>query len=304
MFEYTYKNHLKFGWGDTFSKVPSKSERYKIEFGKIDKSQRLNFREQCIRAASLIGVSTSEDIWLCFSGGIDSEVVFHALRIAEVPFKVAICKFKNEINEHDIKWARKICSDHDIEYYEWELDIMKFLEGEMFNIAAKYKLITSHAPWHIWLAEQVPGFPVFGGGDLIIRREESTINYTISWAPQSSLVHRFLMDNDREGQPYFFLHTPDLMASFILHPYVQSFLKTSKSMRMLGIKYFKPAMYVSSWPEMIYQRQKYTGLETIKDFDDSKRKILWDKYNEYAIPITFTLDELMKHIGIQGAIDV
>jgi len=298
MFEYTHENHLKFGWGDDFSKVPSKTEQYRVVFGKVDPIQRLNFREQCIRAASLIGKSTSEDIWLCFSGGIDSEIAFHSLRIAEVPFKVAICKFKDGINEHDIKWARKICSDYNIEYREWELDIVKFLEGPVFDVAEKYKIITSHAPWHIWLAEQVPGYSIFAGGDLIIRREENTVNYTISWSPHSVLVYRYLLDSNREGQPIFFLHTPELMASFILHPYVQNFLKVSKSMSMLGIKYFKPAVYISSWPEMIYQRQKYTGLETIKEFDDSKRKILWEKYKDYATPVTYTLDELMKHIGI------
>lgn len=292
---FTHNDHINFGWGDGFSKIPLPKTPFNIEFGKCDTDQELNWRTQCIRAASLIGNSTNLPIWLCFGGGIDAEVAFHSLRLSNVNFKVAICKFANAINDHDIKWARKICREYEIEFKEYELDIEKFLNEEVYIRAEKYKLATSHAPWHMWLAEQVDGYLIFAGGDLIIFRNEGEEQMYVKFSPQSTLIHRYLLESDREGQPYFFLHTPELIASFLLHPYIKTFVRCSKAMRMLSVKWFKPAMYFSSWPEMKYQRQKYHGLEPIEDgLDGPIREKLREKYKEYNKPKIFTYEELLE----------
>ncbi len=292
MFEYTHKHHLKFGWGDELSKVPS-TNPYQIYFGKCDPSQNLDWREQCIRAAKIIGESTDQPIWLAFGGGIDAEVVFHSLRLANVPFKVAICRFENTLNEHDIKWARRICDDYEIEYKIFDLNISNFITGPVFYYASKYKCISSHIPWHVWLGEQIEGFPIFAGGDLNIYRNKNEKNLFVKFQTQSSVFSRYLMETGREGSPNFFLQTPELIASYLVHPYVQTFVKTANAMRMLSIKWYKPAVYFSSWPELKYQRQDANGLELIEGLDLSIRKELKEKYEEYSTPVIFTFEKFL-----------
>lgn len=289
--ELTENNHFNFGWG-SFSD-PTK-DQYWIRTGRV-RRPILSWREECIKAAEHICQINPEPV-LCFGGGIDAEVAFHSLIQTGIHFEVAICEFEYDLNEHDIKWAKQICKDYGIKYHIHKLDIMKFLENDLYDYAEKYKCTSSHAPWHVWLAEQVNGNPIFGGGDLNMFRYESERQMWIKFSPHSTSVARCLGDNKKQGQPYFFLHSPELIYSFLKLPEVEAFAHMALSMKHLSIKWIKPLIYKMSWPEIIYARQKFTGLEKIDEFDQIHRKNLKDMYENHNQPSVQSLDYFIKSL--------
>jgi hypothetical protein len=284
--ELTKNNHVQFGWNS--------SKEYWIRFGKAN--QTLSWREECIKAAEHI-VSVNAHPVLCFGGGIDAEVAFHSLIQTGVKFEVAICEFTHQLNMHDIQWAQKICKDYGIKFHSYKLDILEFFEHDLYAYAEKYECASSHAPWHAWLAEQVNGNPIFAGGDLNIFRYEGEKQMRVKFSPHSTVVARCLENQKKQGQPYFFLHTPEMMYSYLTLPSVEAFTNMSMAMRQLSIKWIKPMIYNMNWPEIIYARQKFTGMEKIEGFDQEHRLRLQERYGQKYKPIEYTTGEFKELLG-------
>jgi len=93
-----------------------------------------SFREHCITKAKQ---GQQKDVWLSLSGGIDSHFVAVILKEAGVKFRAATNVFKNELNDFDVFWARKICQELDIELFEFDLDVEKFFENELMDYDEK-----------------------------------------------------------------------------------------------------------------------------------------------------------------------
>ena len=59
------------------------------------------------RAAKII--SDYGDTVLCLSGGVDSEMMARVFLSCGIKFKVAILRFKNDLNLYDIRYAVSFC---------------------------------------------------------------------------------------------------------------------------------------------------------------------------------------------------
>ena len=114
LFDYTHKNHFKFGyWSDTggphWFLPPDGTEEltWTVDFGFCE-YKPTNFKDECYRAARLITDSTTEIPNIMFSGGNESEVVVRSFMDQEIPFKVSILKFKKNLNlNHLLKISLK-----------------------------------------------------------------------------------------------------------------------------------------------------------------------------------------------------
>ncbi|MBY0420212.1 MAG: hypothetical protein K2W88_19350, partial [Pararheinheimera sp.] len=68
--------------------------------------------EEAVRSAILISErSPDKKISLCLSGGMDSECMLMAYMAAGVKFEVAIMRFKDGLNAHDIESAEVFCRE-------------------------------------------------------------------------------------------------------------------------------------------------------------------------------------------------
>src|SRR5687768_12507692 len=96
--QYSYNNHSKYGWGnDWFNKPERTHSGFQVTFGKSVGTPG-SFRDECVRAARLIGESTKEPIVVALSGGVDSEVIARSFLEAEIPFKAVIVRFTGDVN--------------------------------------------------------------------------------------------------------------------------------------------------------------------------------------------------------------
>ena len=125
----SHRNHFRFGYnGIWFTERKKAEDRWNVAYGRCERPVA-DWRTECINTARLIREATSEDLWVLFSGGIDSEVVVQSFMFAGIPFKVAITCFDSDLNRQDVRYAVKFCETHQIPYRLLKLDIIDFFES-------------------------------------------------------------------------------------------------------------------------------------------------------------------------------
>jgi hypothetical protein len=124
--KFSKNNHLSFGYGLTA--LPNLPNLPFIEkFTIPENTKNLIWWDECKKSAIEIKKRFKE-IFLCFSGGIDSELMGLAFLDANVSFKgfSLIYKYKDNIlNYHDVGNAIKFCKKHNIEHVTKEVTILE-----------------------------------------------------------------------------------------------------------------------------------------------------------------------------------
>ena len=171
-FELTYHNHFRYGYdgNNNFQLRKTGVERWTCSYGRCSRSVK-SFGEESIIAAEIIHRKANDDVWLFFSGGIDSEFMIRSFLSANVPFKIAILVFKDRINEPDVSFATDFCEKNGLKYYKFELDLIKWWEDNLLDYAIPNQCVSPQYPLLWWLTEQVDGYPVYSLGDQVWRRE-------------------------------------------------------------------------------------------------------------------------------------
>ena len=109
----------------------------------------------------------SKYVEVLYSGGLDSELTLLSCIRNKVPVKAItlVIKIKGVIiNTHDLYYAQKFCTAHNIEHKLIELETDKFFEnGTYLDYLTPYNITEPHVATHLWLIEQCSYFPIIGG---------------------------------------------------------------------------------------------------------------------------------------------
>lgn len=251
MHEYTHNNHFQFGYnGQWGNSRLNDNDVLNIKFGKICRPV-LSYRDECYNAARLIkkqADSLQLPIDVLFSGGKDSEVVVRSFFEQEIPVRVNILRFENNLNHHDIRDAFATCKKMQITPVIHEIDIMSFLENEYKQYAEKSQTFHASHFAMTWLLERLAGFPVMGVHLVqIVNEHYERYIYTdttgrirsrpvptdivgTKWQymiPEKlNLVWRkFLTNTNRPGVIEFFAYTPELLVSYHNDKCCEEFLR-------------------------------------------------------------------------------
>ena len=108
-YKVTYQNHLS---------VKNTTD-YNVKMGRCNKMP-MDFKSEALRAANLIA-QESDDIWISYSGGIDSEFIIRVFLEAGIRFRVATMVMKNETNDYDLQHSRSFCNSMGIKLHELKL---------------------------------------------------------------------------------------------------------------------------------------------------------------------------------------
>lgn len=257
MFNFCHNNYIKYGWGNQlYGRRQKDEDKFWFQFGKCEKEPQ-DFRTECIRAAKLIYESTEKKLVVHFSGGIDGEIVCRSFLENKIPFEVCIWKYKDNLNEHDINFTFKFCKEYDIPFKVLELDIINFLQKEMYE---RYNHKFFCPFWFTnlskWAIEQTNGYQIFGDGNLYFNHDPLGINavkkpvyipptpfhpscyspppvlenktYKIIVEAQHGETTSFMEEIGKEGCQGFFHYTPELLLSYIRDDMIKDWLNYCK----------------------------------------------------------------------------
>ena len=311
---FSHKNHLKFGWGDGVYNFNDKDQQLWVDFGQAEYIPT-SFKDECLRAARLIGKAADKPILLFLSGGVDSEVTARSFLEAGISFEVATTNIIHNgkiINEHDTIYATSFIKKFNLKAHTININFIDLSNRykqirETNNPAEPYYKVSMGFLNQIMMFEQFCEhyFCITGNGDVVISPYRSYNqagpsqyglyvgkSFSCSALAAYELSARKLINVAR-----FFCYTPELMLAWILDPDIQHWIKYEKALMgphgWMNIHTIKSFVLYKIWPDMEI-RPKLIGFENIPEYSELYVNDFYNDAKSYMqIPIDTLLETLL-----------
>ena len=263
MYEYTDKNFIRFGYNKTpFVTRSSEDDNFFVHYGSIRREIK-SFKEEMLITAKLIKEkSGGKPLWVLCSGGMDSEVVLRSFIESHIIVNVAIARFENDLNEHDIRYAIDFCKSNNIHFELFDINVESFWEKELEDYAVPISCISPQFPIVLWLMDQVDGIPIIGSGDSFLARYVNSNTFYFYEREKFFSYYFHLMRRKRFGVPAFLQYTPELLLSFLFDPELKKFIQIAKTKKILSISKWKYQVYKQHFN--LKNRPIFTGFEQLE----------------------------------------
>lgn len=261
--------------------------------------------EELELAAKCLAQSTNKPIWICSSGGIDSETVCEIFLRLNLPFQVLTIEFPDGKNAHDILHAKEWCSRHDVRQEIYPLDIFDFVKNEVEQYIAdgyvagelfRYLMVKEVA-----IVEEMGGFAVLAGGEQLYHVDAS--KRTLSAADPYLLVDisyttplEWCRRNKVRHEPYFYFSTPEIMLAWMRIPLVDFVLKNPDYLRHPTNRHaLKNSVIRYHFPQQQW-RNKYTGFEQVLSLDAMVKAKLQEHFGLRVQKSKLYVSELLQQL--------
>ena len=231
------------------------------------------WRDELLNAARHIRNSTDRPLYLCLSGGIDSEVMARAFVEAGIKFEALTMRHMQYTNDHEVAYATEFCRKYNIKLHYLPIDLTEFFVNIIPDYIAKgYNggVTTFSVYTYLYMIEAIykmGGSAVIGMGEPVLRNIEG--NVFMEFILYRYNTYKFLMDNPEHTHfPWFFLQTPELLAAYFNEPLVKlltsdpSYYEAKFPIWLQSLE--KSIVYHKHFPEM-RRRGKGTGWERFRN---------------------------------------
>lgn len=282
-FEYSYQN------------IPNTTieERFKFVFKPVTRPFG-PWKEELIRTAQLIRNSTSKPLYLCLSGGIDSEVMALAFIEAGIPFTAFTLRHIGGTNNHDISFAIRFCKKHNIDQMFIDIDPYTYFEKYL----TEYRTTNIFKYLQLFMLETIEnlgGYAVIGAGEQIYYTVNEKIH--IKYDPAYTLPLDWCKKNNTEHTTMFHLHNPELLASYMSIDIIDLLLKNPLYFRSHHVMSIEKILVYNGYWENMERRSKYNGFENILNFRNSLENKL-KLENPDLVPMYIPVDGIRSQLGI------
>jgi len=274
---------FSYGWGT--SNDPH--EPFWVRFDAC-KHSPTTWKEEIYAAARTIANDAgARPLWLCSSGGIDSEVMCDAFFNQGINFSVLTLRQTNDTNVHDIKYAIEWCRSHGVKQKMVELDMESLLKDDVYRYAEEGYL--AGGPFRylqirmLEIVETMGGYAVLGGGEQLYhvdpQKEKPTMDDAyLDFDVGYSVPLEWCRRNDTSHEPYFYFHTPEVCLAYLQTPLVAFTLEHSEAFLHPNNKYLlKRFVYQSVFPTL-ENRLKFDGFEEFRPLRKHTRQTLLNMY--------------------------
>ena len=264
-----------------------------------------SWMEELEKAAIAIVESTAKPIWICSSGGVDSETVCEIFLKLKLPFKVLTVELVGGKNAHDAVYAKRWCRQNKVEQKIHVLDLQDFVNHELDEyIRDGYiagELFRYMMVKHMSIVEEMGGFAILAGGEQLYNVDASKkiltaadpylnvdITYTtpVEWCRRKTLQH----------EPFFFFSTPEIMLAWLRIPLVDFVLKNPDFFRHPTNRHaLKNCVIRYHFPQQQW-RNKYTGYENVPELRDMVQKKLQNHFGQRLQKSRLYVSELIRQL--------
>ena len=318
MIQFTHNNHLKFGWGDGLYNFNNKDQQVWMEFGRAEYIPT-SFKDECLRAARLIGEAADKPILVLLSGGVDSEVTARCFLEAGVPFEVVTANIIYNgkiVNDNDTKYTTAFIEKFNLTAHSIDIDLIDDIVNRSKEISATndpsepYYRVSLVFLNILTVCEKFCEnyYCVTGAGNVVMdtyrthrqtaQKQARDIKYglyvknacTVSAASTYEVAYRQSVNLTR-----FFCYTPELFLAWVLEPDVQHWIKYEKALMgphgWMNSNVAKSFVLYKIWPDMEV-RPKLSGWENMQEFLELNDSY-YDDTSFVKIPIDDFLDMLL-----------
>lgn len=302
-FQYSKDNHYRWGWGTDDAEwfnEPDYEQPFKMTMGRCSRKP-MSFREECVEATRHLVGQVDRPVYVGLSGGLDSQVVCITLMELGIKFTPCIIIMDDNHNLHDVINAKQFCEKYNLEYKLFKIDMYDFYSKFCPSIVEQYKITNARTILQLWLEQFTrDGIFIMAGGDLQLTRykigeakydltEGMMVNSlssaapmtTCTWGSHPTPILQHLISQGTLGTTKYFMYSPELIASVVLSPEVESFVGIQdilfstafvpRNKFWLLFNYIpKSQLYKRNFPELILN-PKYHGFEFVERDLEYKR---------------------------------
>jgi hypothetical protein len=274
----------------------SREHPFQINFNPVTRKLK-SHKEEIKLTAKHIADHVEGKIYLFFSGGIDSEIIateFLNLGREFTVISLDIFDSNGNNNSHDIWWAKQFCKKNNVEQILHPFNFEEFVKSnipEYINMGFYSHRINRYMViYMLQLAERLGGCAVLGGRESSIylnEFNEPCFENGVWFNLGSDYCSKF----NKQHYPTFFLQNPEIFASYLKLPVIDTMLKDSNYFRNapINVSFEKMIEYRKLYPNSP-PRKKYDGFETMQKLWNDTKKKLNDQFPEenkiYLIPIS------------------
>jgi hypothetical protein len=228
----------------------------------IDSPTRLSktYYEETIVAAEIIWAQKQGTLYLCYSGGLDSEYVLSVF--TELGMNIQPVIMRTQYNHPEIKYAFKYCEAKNISPIVIDLDYDNFIEsGTFLEIATETKCSAYQYIANMWLTSQLDGTVITGDSDPHLFLKEN--KWYIDEIEPTYKQFDYFKKHNIHGTPFFLSYTAEQYLSFLVDPTMQR-LANNEIPGKTGSYSSKVHVYNNQSKFQLEQRTKLTGYELVE----------------------------------------
>ncbi len=265
----------------------------------------LSWMEELGRAAISLAESTTKPVWICSSGGVDSETLCEIFLKLNLPFNVLTIEFADGKNAHDVIHAKRWCERNQVRQELYPLDIFDFVKNELDHyIEQGYvagELFRYLMVKELSIVDSMRGFAILAGGEQLYEVDASKkvltaadpflkvdISYTtpLEWCRRHKVRH----------EPFFYFSTPEIMLAWLRIPLVDFVLKHPDFFRHPTNKHaLKNSVIRYHFPQQPW-RNKYTGFEQVLKLDAMVKEKLQSHFGARIQKSRLYVSELLEQL--------
>jgi hypothetical protein len=275
---------------------------FNLQFNPVSRPV-LEWNQEVSETTKKIANLTDKPIYLCMSGGIDSEIIAREFLKNKIPFKALTLRHIKGTNDHDINYAVDFCKSAGVELEVYPFDFEDFVINKIPQyISQGYKSWRTFRFQQLFLFDLIEskgGTAVLGGGQSPFFTENRVINW--NWKSDELICLDWLKKNDKLHFPYFYWQNPEIFAAYFNQGLI-SYLLTDPDYFLnhhaySNVSVEKMLVCHKYWPDMV-RRRKYDGFEMlpgtpIVDHITRRRKVMGE-LTEKSIPVS----EIKKQLRI------
>jgi len=241
-------------------------DTWNVEIDPATRPVKTYFEEACI-AAEMIWAQKQGQLYVTYSGGLDSEFVLSVFLHMGMDIKPVIMNLNTDdgisYNSFESKYAYDYCDSKNIKPIVFDLNFDEFVRsGQMLSIAEPIKCSSISLPASMWLVSQLDGTVMTGNDPPHLKLNQTDNKWYLD---EEELIHtqfRYWKNNNVEGTPFFLSYTPELMLSFLVDPTIEK-LANHGFPGKLGTNSSKVHVFNNGNDFNLVQRTKRTGYEMI-----------------------------------------
>ena len=251
-------------------------------------------------ALSTLEHFNGKDLTLCFSGGVDSEMIIRAYLGIGHPLNIVIYRYENNLNEHDVRNAVAVCEQLNSPYKIIDFNIQHFFENDA---ASMIEICQIDRPLQLIgckFLEITEGIPIMGEGDLLVNMRPvydptDLLNYYWAMSEPSTEITRelYMMHLGKDAIPKWLQWRPELLLIALESNYTKKLINKEYSniYTSLDNKYELYSQYFTD----IIKRPKYSGFEKVESLPciaEFKKEII--RQNGEMLKYTQAYDRTIK----------
>jgi len=258
------------------------NQQFSVSFRSCERTPLSWKHELPLAARAIANEAGSRPLWLCFSGGLNSEIMCQTFFDLGIHFSVLTLKYANHMNIHDIYFAEEWCRTHGVPQKIVEVDMHAFLTRDVFTYA-KQGYVTANVFRYVQIrlleiVDSMGGYAVLGGGEQLYRSDSESLETFLAFDGGYKLPLEWSIRHGMRHEPYFYFRTPELVRAYLHLPIVDFAIQHPSLFRHESNAYvFKRFVLQSEFPH-IAKRKKFNGFEklsTLRGASESQLKVLY-----------------------------